>query len=86
MFKSENFLLTFFQYPPNNLPSPGGRGFTLLDRTRVGLQGLLKNLSNRVKRRGDQRVFILPTPTSTLWSNALYSTGQALPHRKGGGE
>ncbi|OGP89482.1 MAG: hypothetical protein A2156_11085 [Deltaproteobacteria bacterium RBG_16_48_10] len=81
MFNSENVLLTFFQYPPNNLPSSrfrvattGGRGFTLLDRTRVGLQGLLKNLSNRVKGRGDQRVFILSTPTVTL------------PHRKGGGE
>ncbi|MEW6374760.1 MAG: cobalamin-binding protein [Thermodesulfobacteriota bacterium] len=26
------------------------------------------------------------TPTSTLWSNGTYSTGQALPHRRGRGE
>jgi len=46
-------------------------GFTLLDKTRVGLQGLLKNLSNRVKGRGTKKVFIFSTP--------------ALPHRRGGG-
>jgi hypothetical protein len=30
MVKSENLSLTFRKCPPKNLPSPGGRGFTLL--------------------------------------------------------
>jgi hypothetical protein len=41
-------------------------------------------LSNRVKGRGDQISTF--TATFTLWSNGTYSTGQALPHRKGEGK
>jgi hypothetical protein len=43
---------TIFSPQKQNFPSPRGRGFTLLDKTPVGLQGSIKSLSNRVKRRG----------------------------------
>jgi hypothetical protein len=74
MVRSENFLPTSHCTLPEISPPLGGRGFTLLDRSSVQLQGLSENLSNRVKGRGDQKVFILSTPTLTL------------PHRKRGGK
>jgi len=51
---------------PKLSPPHRGRGFTLLDRTSVGMQGPLKNLSNRVKGRGDQcgpNIFCPPPPS-----------------------
>ena len=53
---------------PKLSPPHRGRGFTLLDRTSVGLQGPLKNLSNRVKGRGDQcgPNIYCPTPPSPI--------------------
>jgi len=36
-------------------------------------------------RRGEgEGEYAMSTPTSTLWSNGTYSTGQALPHQGGG--
>jgi hypothetical protein len=59
--------------PQNDITtqSLSGRGFTLLDKASTGLHSMQKNLSNRVKGRGDQTVSILSTPTL------------ALPHRRG---
>jgi len=53
-----------------NIPSPGGRGFTLLDKTFLIRRGEDIILSNRVKGRGKNRLNIFPPPS--------------LPHQGGG--